>query len=85
MIGNTFRVSALGNTNYLCRHGQLLLLHHLEVAYHIDSRLRSDQSKLVEFLILEEFVFDLDDAFLSLSLAGEVDTYGDLVLDAGLR
>ena len=82
MVGNTFRIAAFGDTVYFFRHHELLLLHNLEVADHVDRSLRGYESQLVELLVLEELVRDLDDAFPALRLAGEVDSDCDLVPDA---
>ena len=81
MVGHAFRIAASCDSDHLRRHFKLLLLHYLEVAYDVYGRIRGDEGKLVEFIIFEELVFDLDDSLLSVHLAGEVYTDGDLVLD----
>ncbi len=80
VIGHAFRIAALYDAHDFLRDGEFLLLHDLEVADHIDSCIRSDECQSVQLLILEELVGNLDDSLLAMYFAGEVDTYGDLVL-----
>ena len=82
MVGDAFWIAALCDAYDLLRQLKLLLLHHLEVADDVDGCVRSYEGELVQFLILEELVFNLDDSLAALSLAVEVDSNGDLVLDA---
>ena len=82
MIGDAFRIATLGYAYNFSRHLKLLLLHNLEVAYDVDGSIRSYEGKLVEFVSLEELVFHLDDTLFSMDLAGEIDSYGYLILDA---
>ena len=78
VVGHAFRVLAFRDPYDLSRHDKLLLFHHLEVADDVHCRFRSYQSKLAQLLVLEELVGNLDDAFLSVDLAGKVDAYCDL-------
>ncbi len=80
VVGHAFRILAFCDSDNLLRHDELLLLHYLEVADYIDSRLRCNQCQLVEFLIFEELVGNLDDSFAAVELTCEVDADGDLVL-----
>ena len=80
MIGDALRVLAFCDSYNLVRHLEHLLLHDLEITDYVHCRLRGDESKLVELVVLEELVGDLDDALASVELARKVDTYGDLVL-----
>ena len=82
MVGDALRIAALGNSYNLLREFKFLFLNHFEIADDIDSGMRCDKGELSEFVILEESSFDLDDSLASLSLAVEVDTDGDLILDA---
>ena len=82
MVGHAFRIAAFCDAYYFLRHGELLLLHHLEVSDDVHGSLRCYEGKLVELLVLEELVLYLVDTLASLSLAVEVDSYGDLVPDA---
>ena len=51
VVCDTFRVPAPCDADDLFRHDELLLLHDLEVAYHVHSRLRSYQCKLVKLML----------------------------------
>ena len=82
MVGDALRVTALCDAYHLLRKFKLFLLHHLEIADDIDCGMRSDEGELSKLIILEESSFDLDDSLASLSLAVEVDSDGDLILDA---
>ena len=82
MVGDALRVTALCNSYNLLRQFKLFLFYHFEIADDIDSGMGCDKGELSEFVILEESSFDLDDSLASLSLAVEVDSDGDLILDA---
>ena len=82
MVGDALRIAALDDAYNFLRKLEVLLLHNLEVADDIHSCIRSNEGKLAEFLILEESVLDLDDTLAALSLAVQVDSDGDLILDA---
>ena len=81
VVGHALRVLAFCDADDLLRSLELLLLHYLEVADHVDCRIRGDQRELVELLVFKEDVGDLDDALLAMDLAGEVDADRDLALD----
>ena len=81
MIGNALRISAFCNSDDFLRHDKSLLFNDLEITDHIDCGLRSDQSKFVQFVILEELVGDLYYSLFAIQFAGEVDADGDLTLD----
>ena len=77
----TFRIHASCYSDDFLRHINLLFLDHLEVADHIYCSIRSEKGKFVELVVLKELVLDLDDAFLSVSLARKVDTDGNLIFN----
>ena len=81
VVGHALRVLAFCDADDLLRSLELLLLHYLEVTDDIHCGIRCDQGQLVKFLVLEEYVGDLDDALLAMDLAGEVDADSDLALD----
>ena len=82
MVGHAFRVLAFGNSDDFMRHDQLFLLYNLEALDDIDCGFWGDQCEFVEFFVSEEHIGYLDDTFLAIDLAGEVDTDGDLALYA---
>ena len=78
MVGDAFRIAAFCNADNLFWCLKSLLLYNLEVSDDVDCCLRSNEGKLVKLFSLKELVGDLDDAFLAVKLAGEVDSDGDL-------
>ena len=82
MIGDAFRVAALCDAYHFLRKLKLLFLNYLEIADDVDGCMRRDEGELSKLFILEESVFNLDDSLAPLGLAVEVDSDGDLILDA---
>ena len=82
MVGYAFRVFAFCDANDFMWHYQLFLLDYFEALDYIDCSLWGDKCEFVEFFVSEEHIGYLDDTFLAIDLAGEVDTDGDLALYA---